>query len=98
MRLPGTCSRYSKKAMPQLTIAATYQGRSARFFRCAYHAKVMKTFDARSSSVAEARGVMRLSAGHVQAAQRAHGALVAAMHDAMPAAAARSGDVLRAVV
>src|SRR3954470_8361164 len=32
--------------MPQLRSAATYHGRSARFRRCAYHAKVMKMFEA----------------------------------------------------
>src|SRR4029077_9288243 len=58
MRLPGTCSRYSKNAMPQLTSAATYQGRAARFFKCAYQAKVMKTFDAVSNRVAEMTGFM----------------------------------------
>src|SRR5215469_2977088 len=97
-----SCSilRYSKKAIPQLATAATYQGRSARFFRCAYHAKVMKTLEARSSSVAEASGVMlrRLSAGHIEPAQRPHGALVAAMDDALPAAAERGGDVVGTVV
>src|SRR5436190_16786382 len=49
MRLAGTCSRYSKSAMLQLTIAATHHGRSARLRRCAYHAKVMNTFEAMSS-------------------------------------------------
>src|SRR5260221_14581009 len=44
-RLAGTCSRYSNSAIPQLTSAATYQGRSLRFLRWAYHAKVMKTLE-----------------------------------------------------
>src|SRR5678815_2153153 len=44
-RLAGTCSRYSNSAMPQLTRAAIYQGRSARLRRCAYQANVMNTFD-----------------------------------------------------
>jgi hypothetical protein len=35
-----------------------YQGRAARFFRCAYQAKVMKTFDAVSRRVAETTGLM----------------------------------------
>src|ERR1043165_3789772 len=48
MRLAGTCSRYSNSAMPQLTIAATHHGRSARLRRCAYHAKVMNRFEAMS--------------------------------------------------
>src|SRR3954449_2739164 len=45
MRLAGTCSRYSNRAIPQLTRAATYQARDRRSFRCAYHAKVMNTFE-----------------------------------------------------
>src|SRR5690242_14392764 len=45
MRLAGTWSRYSNRAMPQLRMAATYQGRSARFCRWAYQAKVMNTFE-----------------------------------------------------
>src|SRR5262245_44744731 len=42
MRLPGTCSMYSKNAMPQLTSAATIHGRLLSCLRCAYHANVMK--------------------------------------------------------
>src|SRR5205809_338191 len=49
MQLAGTCSRYLKSAIPQLTIAATYHGRSAMFFKWAYHSKVMNTLDATSS-------------------------------------------------
>src|SRR5262245_39357193 len=49
MRLAGTCSRYSKSAMPQLTIAAMYHARVLRFLRCAYQANVMKTFEQISS-------------------------------------------------
>src|SRR5436190_2448849 len=45
MRLAGTCSMYSKNAMPQLTSAATYHGRSLKLRRCAYHANVMNTFE-----------------------------------------------------
>src|SRR5262245_5003015 len=45
MRFAGTCSMYSRNAMPQLTIAATYHGRSLKLRRCAYHANVMNTFD-----------------------------------------------------
>src|SRR3954454_14263707 len=51
MRLAGTCSKYSKSAMPQLASAATYHGFEARFFKCAYHANVIKTLDAASSNV-----------------------------------------------
>src|SRR6185503_12417025 len=50
MRFAGTWRRYSNSAMPQLASAATYHLRSARFRRCAYHAKVMKTLDAISSN------------------------------------------------
>src|SRR5688572_11169141 len=49
MRLAGTCSRYSKRAMPQLTSAAIHQGFADSSRRCAYQAKVMKTFEATSS-------------------------------------------------
>ena len=42
MRFAGTWSRYSKKAIPQLTKAAINQGLLDRFFRCPYHAKVIK--------------------------------------------------------
>ena len=48
MRFAGTWSRYSKSAMPQLTSAAITHVRSLRFRRCAYHAKVMNTFEAMS--------------------------------------------------
>src|SRR5690348_14359650 len=48
MRLAGTCSRYSNSAIPQLTSAATYHGLPDRLRKCAYHAKVMNTFDAMS--------------------------------------------------
>src|SRR3569833_1007076 len=50
MRLAGTCSLYSMRAMLQLITAAMYQGESARFFRWPYHAKVMKTLEPISSS------------------------------------------------
>src|SRR5579864_3652675 len=81
-------------------MAATYQGRSARFFRCAYQAKVMKTFEAMSSRVAPITGLMPRfpSTAHSESAQSAHGALVALVHDAVPAAAARGGDVVGPVV
>src|SRR4051812_8600895 len=46
MRLAGTCSRYSKSAIPQLANAATYQGRDDKLRRWAYQANVMKTFEA----------------------------------------------------
>src|ERR1044071_6467353 len=51
MRLAGTCSKYSKSAMPQLTNAAMYHFRSARFLRCAYQANVMKMFDVQRSKL-----------------------------------------------
>ena len=59
MRLAGTWSRYSKSAMPQLTIAATYHLRSFRFRKWAYQANVMKTFEAiRSSAVRRKTGIV----------------------------------------
>src|SRR5690242_13005357 len=51
MRLAGTCSRYSKSAIPQLTSAATYHGLARRFLRCAYQANVMNTFEHVSSTI-----------------------------------------------
>src|ERR1700722_10390899 len=48
MRFAGTCSRYSNRAMPQLTSAAMTHGRVFSSFRCPYQAKVMKTFDRHS--------------------------------------------------
>src|SRR2546421_6201039 len=66
MRFAGTCSRYSKNAMPQLTSAATYQGRTTRLLRCAYQAKVMKTFEPMSSRVAGmTEDAMGLGCGNV---------------------------------
>src|SRR4051812_49606215 len=60
MRLAGTCSRYSNSAIPQLRIAATHHGRSARLRRCAYHAKVMNRFEAmRSRMVGSAADMPR---------------------------------------
>src|SRR5688572_3211678 len=49
MRLAGTCSRYSKSAMPQLTSAAIHHGFAESSRRCAYQAKVMKMLEATSS-------------------------------------------------
>src|SRR6478609_1952019 len=45
MRLAGTCSRYSNRAIPQLAKAATIHGRPLRLRRWAYQAKVMNTFE-----------------------------------------------------
>jgi hypothetical protein len=42
MRLAGTWSMYSKKAIPQLIRAATIQGLWLSSLRWAYQAKVMK--------------------------------------------------------
>src|SRR5579863_10596200 len=106
MRLPGTCSRYSKKAMPQLASAARYQGRSARFFRCAYQANVMKTFEPMRSSVAEKNGFTGVIpgcarpslAGDFERAQLGARARVVRVHDAVPAARAGGGDVVGAII
>src|SRR5690348_3923345 len=104
MRLAGTCSRYSKSAIPQLACAATYQGRPERFFRCAYQANVMKTFDPISSSVVGTTAGIPLSsrasesAVHLQGPQRRDGRLIPAMDDAVPATGPRGTDVLGAVV
>ena len=60
MRLAGTASQYSKKAMPQLASTATvsYAG---RYFRCPYQANVMNTLDA--SSIRTGRTWGEVSAG-----------------------------------
>ena len=55
MRFAGTCTRYSKKAMPQLMMAATNQGFDSRLRRWPYQANVMKTLDA----IRRATGVRR---------------------------------------
>src|SRR3989344_4714321 len=51
MRLAGTWTRYSNSAIPQLANAATYNWRSFRFLKWAYHANVMNTLDNPSNSV-----------------------------------------------
>ena len=48
MRLAGTASQYSKKAMAQLIITTTHRARWGNF-RWPYQAKVMKTFDMNNS-------------------------------------------------
>src|SRR5271154_7618269 len=70
MRFPGTCSRYSNSAMPQLASAATHQGFADSSFRCAYQAKVMKMFDMNSRPAAAAIGESFMSGDpfHVLAA------------------------------
>src|SRR5678815_4820761 len=50
MRFAGTWIRYSKSAMPHDTSAATIHGLPRRSRRCAYQAKVMKTFEQTSRS------------------------------------------------
>ena len=57
MRLAGTISRYSNRAMPQLASAATSQTRCSWYLRWPYQAKVMKTLEAVSSAT------MRTGAG-----------------------------------
>src|SRR3954462_8293651 len=48
MRFAGTAKQYSTNAMPQLTITTSQSGLSVNF-RCPYQAKVMNTFEIRSS-------------------------------------------------
>src|ERR1700734_2420119 len=70
MRLAGTCRRYSKNAMPQLASAAMNHERSPRFFRCAYHANVIKTFDPISSTIVQTTaGIPHLVASGFRAGQ-----------------------------
>src|SRR5688572_25751176 len=62
MRFAGTCSRYSKNAMPQLTRTAIISGRVRRSRRCAYHANVMNTFEQiRSNTVRVTTPIYTLS-------------------------------------
>src|ERR1700722_2055705 len=104
MRLPGTCSRYSNRANPQLSNAAMYQGRSARFFRCAYQANVMNTFEQMRSRVAvrvaDRNGLMKgtSSARDTHGAQLRGRAPVVPVHDTAPATLARGGNVLGTIV
>src|SRR3954468_10389414 len=55
MRFAGTCSMYSKSAMPQLARMGTISGFAPRSRRCAYHAKVMKTLEPRRRRIVRAR-------------------------------------------
>src|SRR5438067_295308 len=68
IRFAGTCSMYSKKAINQLSTAATYHFRSPRLRRCAYQAKVMNTFDAISSAVVRRTtvGILQTGDGELQ--------------------------------
>src|SRR5215470_13274940 len=50
IRFPGTWKQYSKNAIPQLA-GTTYQRASLLYFRCPYHAKVMKMFEIVSSTI-----------------------------------------------
>src|SRR5215207_4047188 len=68
MRFAGTCSMYSKKAIPQLATAATYHFRSPRVRRWPYQANVMKTFESAS------RATVRRATGRVSIRARAVGA------------------------
>lgn len=45
MRFAGTCTMYSKNAMPQLMVAAMYHGFSDKFLRWAYQANVMNKLE-----------------------------------------------------
>src|SRR2546425_13204881 len=63
MRFAGTWSRYSNSAIPQLTSAATIQGRWLKCRRWAYQAKVMKMLDRTSRTTVLAITGMRDSCG-----------------------------------
>jgi hypothetical protein len=64
--LAGTCKRYSKNAIPQLTKTAIHQGLALRSFRWAYQANVMNTFDRISSPMNEKGPVKELIVGMEQ--------------------------------
>src|SRR5208283_5985339 len=57
-RLAGTCSRYSKNAMPQLTRMTSSSGLVLNF-KWPYHANVMKTFEQVSSTIGSQRDWVR---------------------------------------
>src|SRR5579872_36282 len=57
MRLAGTCSMYSKRAMPQLTKMASSMGADLNR-RCPYQATVMKMLERNSSPAAVSRSCM----------------------------------------
>lgn len=44
IRFAGTCKQYSKKAIPQL-ITMTKNNGEDLYFKCPYHAKVIKIFE-----------------------------------------------------
>src|SRR2546428_13302680 len=71
MRLAGTWTRYSNSAIPQLTSAATIHGRWLRCLRCAYHAKVMKTFEITSRVMVFDGHAVALGGGELSAARAA---------------------------
>lgn len=52
MRFAGTWTRYSNSAIAQLTSAAISQGCDFVFFKCPYYAKVIKTFEIVSRTMA----------------------------------------------
>src|SRR5262245_47018975 len=68
IRLAGTCTRYSKNAIPQLAKMATSKGLCPRVRRWPYHANVMKTFEAVSSTTVVRIGFMGI--GNVGLVQR----------------------------
>lgn len=45
MRLAGTCKRYSKNAIPQLTKMTNNKGLLLKFFKRPYQAKVINKFE-----------------------------------------------------
>src|SRR5262245_38263138 len=63
--LAGTCSRYSKSAMPHETSAAIHQGLACRCLRCPYHANVMKRFEQTSRVAHASAGVGMAEAGGI---------------------------------
>src|SRR5512136_1740032 len=59
IRFAGTCRRYSKRAMPQETRAATHQARARRWARWPYQATVMNRLEATSRVAATSAGWRR---------------------------------------
>lgn len=79
MRLAGTCRRYSKKAIPQLSSAATYHGEAAWLRRWPYQAKVMNRLLAISRAI-----VARVAIGAIMVGQGRYGRVAAARQYAAP--------------
>src|SRR5690606_29994285 len=71
MRLAGTASQYSKKAMPQLASTTTHSA-APGYLRCPYQAKVMNRLDAMSSPTGASMAKLKPKASSTTRQGRAH--------------------------